>query len=156
MKLTPPLLVASRIAIVVAAVTLLESVDGSRAVADDVIQPSPMAQMLSGLNPANWKMPNFKSLLPGKEEKTRIKQKKDGLLSEVTQTASSSWTKTKQVFNPQKLNPINYFPASARTPSSNQPEPQPGFFRSMFFPPSEPVKENETVTDFLRQSRPTP
>ena len=132
----------------------------SPAAADTLVEPSPMGRLVQGLNPANWtmpewKMPNFQSLLPGQEEKTRIKKKKDGLFDEMSQTASNSWTKTKKMFDPQKLNPARMFPASARTPAKPSAPEKPGFFRSLFAP-EPPEKEVETVTDFLRQSRPSP
>ena len=117
------------------------------------------AAPLGPLNPANWKMPSFKmptfqNLMPGTDEKARITKKKDGLFQEVGQTASNSWKKTKEVFNPQKLNPTNFFTASSRTPSSTS-EKKPGFFSSLFSPaPAE--KASGTVTDFLRQDRPNP
>jgi hypothetical protein len=120
-----------------------------------------MAQIASGLNPLNWrmpqwKMPNFRRLLPGNEEKARIKNKKDGLFDEVGKTASNSWNKTKTALDPQKLNPANFFTASARTPSAPKAKEKPGFFRSLFAPEPEVEKSNATVTDFLRQSRPGP
>jgi hypothetical protein len=140
-----------------AALTLLLFVDLSTANAQTKsTDPTPIGRMVSGLNPMNWKLPNFREMLPAQEEKARIKKKKDGLFDEVTQTASRSWNRTKAVLNPQKLNPINFFPASARTPSSKQTQKaEPGFFRSLFTP-AEPPADNSTVTDFLRQSRPSP
>jgi hypothetical protein len=125
--------------------------------ADTVVQASPAARMLHAMNPVNWRMPqmpNFRDLLPGQDEKARIKKKKDGLVGEVGKTATNSWNKTKQVLNPQKLNPINYFPASSRTPAASpNEEKKPGFFGSLFGPPP-PEEDEETVTDFLKQSRP--
>lgn len=123
--------------------------------ADTVIGPSPMQRMVSGMNPANWtmpqwRMPDFKSVLPGQDEKARIKKKKDGLFTEVGETASNSWTKTKQVLNPARM-----FPASSRSPAKATKEEKPGFFRWLFTPEPE-EKEVSTVTDFLRQSRPSP
>ncbi|MDA8743826.1 hypothetical protein N9N28_04245 [Rubripirellula amarantea] len=118
------------------------------------------AAPMGPLNPMNWKMPefkmpSFKALLPGEEEKTRIKTKKDGLFSEVTQTASNSWNRTKEALNPQKLNPTRFFTASSKTPSTETEETKPGFFQSLFMGPAE-TKEPETVTDFLRQDRVNP
>ena len=143
-----------------AALLLAWTLNQTPASADTVIEPTPMGRFVSGLNPANWtmpqwKMPDFKSIMPGQAEKTRIKKKKDGLFSEVKSTASNSWTKTKEVFDPQKLNPARMFPASTRTPSKTTEPAKPGFFRSLFAPKPE-EKEVSTVTDFLRQSRPTP
>jgi len=143
--------------IIGAALTLLLFADLSTATAQTkTTDPTPIGRMVSGLNPMNWQMPNFRDMLPAQEEKARIKKKKDGLFDEVTQTASRSWNRTKQVLNPQKLNPVNFFPASARTPSSKQTKKaEPGFFRSLFTAAEEP-NDNATVTDFLRQSRPSP
>ena len=99
-----------------------------------------------------WKLPNFRELLPGADEKARIKKKKDGLVSEVGKTASNSWNKTKAAT--QKLNPVNFFTASSRTPSSKQ-EPKPGFFQSLFsFPPAPQRESSATVNDFLSQPKP--
>lgn len=112
------------------------------------------------LNPANWrmpemKMPSFKTLMPQAEEKARITKKKDGLFSEVGQTASNSWNRTKQMFNPQKLNPVRFMTASSRTPSESKTETKPNFFQALFAP-APPPKSTETVTDFLGQDRPNP
>ena len=142
-----------------ATLLLASTLAPSAAQADTVIEPSPASKLVQNLNPANWtmpqwKMPDFKSLLPGQQEKTRIKKKKDGLFTELTDTASNSWAKTKEMFNPQKLSPARMFPASARTPRQSEPA-KPGFFKSLFTP-EPPEKEVETVTDFLRQSRPSP
>lgn len=138
-----------------AALLLVWTTQQPAAFADELVPPTPMQRIAHGLNPANWTMPDFRSLLPGQDEKARIKKKKDGLFTEVSETASNSWTKTKEMFNPQKLNPARMFPASARTPSSNEAANKPGFFQSLFAPkPAE--KEVSTVNDFLRQSRPSP
>ncbi len=142
-----------------ATLLLASTLAPSAAEADTVIEPSPASKLVQNLNPANWtmpqwKMPDFKSLLPGQQEKTRIKKKKDGLFTELNETASNSWAKTKEMFNPQKLSPARMFPASARTPRQSEPA-KPGFFKSLFTP-EPPEKEVETVTDFLRQSRPSP
>ena len=145
-----------------AALMLLLCADQSTAVAQTkTTDPTPIGQMAAGLNPMNWKMPewklpNFRELLPAQEEKARIKKKKDGLVDEVTQTASRSWNRTKRALDPQKLNPANFFTASARMPSKTPPKKsEPGFFRSLFSP-APPADQNATVTDFLRQSRPSP
>lgn len=128
-------------------------------VAQEPAQPTPLGQFARSLNPLNWsmpqwKMPNFRSVLPGSEEKARIKKKKDGLFDEVGKTASNSWSKTKAALDPQKLNPVNFFTASSRTPAaSSARETKPGFFRSLFSPPPEP-QQDTTVTGFLRQPRP--
>ena len=136
-----------------AAVALALAVS-QNAMADEVVKESPMATFARNLNPANWKMPNFRTLLPGQDEKARITKKKDGLVSEVSQTASNSWNKTKQMFSPERMNPARMFTASARTPSTKEKSDKPGFFRSLFAPP-EP-EPSSTVTEFLRQSRPSP
>ncbi len=117
------------------------------------------ADRTNGQRPESYELEvaQLSGIAPRSRRKTRIKKKKDGLFDEVTQTASRSWNRTKEVLNPQKLNPVNFFPASARTPSSKQTEKtEPGFFRSLFTPAEEPADDNATVTDFLRQSRPSP
>ena len=145
-----------------AALTLFLLTGFSTAPAQEPAEATSTGSMASGLNPMNWrmpqwKMPNFRELLPAQEEKAAIKKKKDGLFDEVTQTASRSWNRTKKALNPQKLNPVNFFPASARMPSSNrQEEAKPGFFRSLFTPSEAPADSSSTVSDFLSQSRPQP
>ena len=127
--------------------------------ADEVTPASPFGQMASKLNPANWKMPkmpNFQGLLPQAEEKARVTKKKDSLVDEVGKTASSSWDRTKEALNPQKLNPANFFTASSRTPGNAAPtEKKPGFFQSLFSP-FVPADENETMSGWIGQPRPTP
>lgn len=153
---------AMRTAIGAAALTLFLFADLTTASAQTEVEPSPIGQMASGLNPMNWrmpqwKMPNFRQLLPGNDEKARIVKKKDGLFDEVGKTASNSWNKTKNALNPQNLNPVKFLPASARTPApSPQQESKPGFFRSLFAPAPPAKDDSATVTDFLSQSRPSP
>ncbi|WP_442505972.1 hypothetical protein SH528x_004791 [Novipirellula sp. SH528] len=116
--------------------------------ASDSVMPT-MGEFVSGLNPMNWKMPNFKSMLPGQDDTVRIKQKKDGLVSDVTQTASRSWQKTKEVLNPRRL-----LPAPSATPKDDSP----GFFASMFGAKSAAETETDkvaTVSDFLAQPKMT-
>jgi hypothetical protein len=119
--------------------------------ADETVQPTPFGQMINRLNPANWKMPNFRSMLPQTEEKARIKKKRESLVDEVGKTASSSWTRTTEA-----LNPARFFTTSAKTPATPNPTAKkPGFFQSLFAP-AVPPDENATVSGFLKQSRPTP
>lgn len=136
---------------------------GSEQICADEVKPaSPFGQMVTILNPANWKMPKmptFQGLVPQAEEKARITKKKDSLVDEVGKTASSSWNRTKEALNPQKLNPANFFTASARTPVKTAPvEKKPGFFQSLFSPfsPAVPEDENETMSGWIAQPRPTP
>jgi hypothetical protein len=123
--------------------------------AEETVQPTTIGQFFNSLNPANWKLPNFRSLLPQTEEKARIKKKRESLVDEVGKTASSSWTRTRDA-----LNPANFFTASAKSPAPS-PAPsapsrnKPGFLQSLFAPPV-PPDENETVSGFLKQSRPSP
>lgn len=146
---------AKGISIGAAALALVMLLQTQNASAQDPAQPSAFGQLARNLNPMNWKMPNFGSLLPGNDEKARIKKKKDGLFDEVGKTASNSWSKTKAALDPQKLNPVNYLPASSRTPSPKKPEQtKPGFFRSLFAPSAEPERQDGTVTGFLSQPRP--
>jgi hypothetical protein len=78
------------------------------------------------------------------------------LVDEVGKTASGSWSRTKQALNPQRFYPTNFFPASARTPSTPEPTgQQPGFFGWLFSPPV-PDVEDPTTSGFLKQQRPSP
>ena len=153
---------AIRITAGAAALSLFLMADLPNARAGTVVEPTAMQQIAHGLNPANWrmpqwKMPNFRALLPGNDEKARIKKKKDGLMDEVGATASNSWNKTKRALDPQKLNPVKYLPASSRTPAAKKKEEsKPGFFRSLLSPQPPAPKPSSTVTDFLRQPRPGP
>lgn len=147
--------VARRVLMAVAMIACCTLADSATATAQEQTAPSAIGQMFSGLNPANWKMPSFGEIMPGKQETARIKEKKDGLFTEVRKSASNSWTKTKEIFNPQKLNPVNFLPAANRTPVPNTEPEKPGFFKSLFTP--QPVqKETTTVNDFLGQPRPNP
>jgi hypothetical protein len=109
--------------------------------------------MMDGLNPANWRMPPFKmptmgSLLPTREEKDRVITKKDSLVTEVSDTAKKSWTRTKNALNPMKL-----IPAGFRQNSQTKPaEKKPGFFSSLLAPfPKKKTEPAPTVTDWLKQ-----
>jgi len=123
--------------------------------------PGTIGNMLHGLNPMNWTMPqfnrpNFRSVLPGQEDKRRIVKKKDSLFDDVSKTASNSWQKTKTVLNPMNLAPSNLFGGGPAASRPAEPE-SPGFFSSIFQPasarqPSQPT----TVTDFLSQQKPSP
>ncbi len=145
-----------RLAATIAAVMLVSS--PNLVGADELIQPSPMSRMVETLNPVNWrmpqwKMPNFKRLMPAKDETVRIRKKKDSLFDEVAKTTSSSWKRTKQVFNPQKMNPARFFQASAKTKSRAPKRNKPGFFGSMFGSSPKP-QSSGTVSDFLAQPKP--
>ena len=144
----------SRFVLVAASLALSIAISSS---STGIVSAQEGAAPMGPLNPANWKMPSFKmpsfqGLMPGNDEKARIKKKKDGLFQEVTKTATNSWTKTKEVFNPAKLNPTNFFTASSRTPAK---EKSPGFFSSLFSPAPQP-RQTGSVTDFLSQDRPNP
>ena len=98
-----------------------------------------------------------KSCCRKRKKKLELSRKKDGLLEEVTKTTSNSWRKTKEAS--KKLNPIRFFPASARTPVPSRQEasqPKPGFFRSLFSPAPVAKNDDSTVTDFLSNPRPSP
>ncbi len=110
--------------------------------------PSPLSRMASGVNPMNWKMPKLGNLLPSKQEKEQVVEKKDSLVSEVSNTAKRSWKRTKDTLNPMRI-----LPAGFRGESS-QPAAKPkegGFFSSFLSPSSEEKKPEATPIGFLRQ-----
>tara|TARA_R110002049_G_scaffold182485_3_gene350398 strand:+ start:12116 stop:12598 length:483 start_codon:yes stop_codon:yes gene_type:complete len=126
----------------------------------------PFSRLAQGLNPANWTMPKFempkfsapsmpslKSVLPGQDEKQRIVEKKDGLVTEVSKTASSSWTKTKEALNPMKM--ASWRPFGGDTTDKPE-EKSPGFFASLFQGPEPEEARPTTVTDFLGQNKLSP
>ncbi len=141
-----------RIPLLAISISLCLLAGNSRSFADEAIQLSPFQRMVRGLNPANWKVPGWNALLPQNEEKARIKKKKDGLVEEVSKTASTSWNRTKQA-----LNPVKFFTASSRsaTPPTDAEAKRSGFFQWLFTP-SPPPDEDSSVSDFLKQSRPSP
>jgi hypothetical protein len=114
----------------------------------------PAPKGVQKLNPMNWRIPSFRlpNFMVAHDEQERIVERKNGLVTDVKSTASRSWTRTKQVFNPARLNPMNLFAGSA-TPDSG--EKKPGFFSSMFAaPPAEPEERVATVNEWLGQERP--
>lgn len=122
---------------------------------------TPVGKAVSTLNPMNWKMPKFKrpamqQVLPTQVEKQRIKERKNSLVSEVSQTASRSWKKTKQVLNPKRLLPTNLFAAGPEQPQPPQQQEveQVGFFEQLLRPMTPEPDQGTTVNDFLKQDRP--
>lgn len=106
------------------------------------------------LNPMNWKVPSFRlpNFLVGHDDQDRIVERKNGLVTDVKTTASRSWQKTKETFNPARLNPMNLFASSATEPAT---EKKPGFFSSLLSPAApEPEERVATVNDWLGQERP--
>ena len=147
---------------ILTAVVIVAAVVGSNAdevTADELIKPSPTARLARGLNPANWQMPKWKmpdvrSIMPGQDEKARIKKKRDGFFDEVGKTASNSWSKTKAAFSPENFSPMRMFPASARTPSKPSTETKRSFWQSLFSPFPEEPESSGTINQWLDQQRP--
>lgn len=109
---------------------------------------------MSKLNPMNWKVPSFRlpNFLVHNDDQERIVERKNGLVSDVKSTASRSWQRTKETFNPARLNPMNLF---AGTSTDSTTEKKPGFFSSLLSPaPAEPEERVATVNDWLGQERP--
>lgn len=108
-----------------------------------------------GLNPMNWKMPefkmpSFKTMMPGAQEQDRIIEKKDGLMSEIGKSASNSWQRTKK-----SLNPMNVLPIGNKSNVQTMEKKEPGFFSRFFSPPAK-KGDSGTMTDFLKLDRPAP
>jgi len=122
------------------------SVDGTGS------QPGPFGQMMQGLNPANWRMPEFKlpkmsNFLPTPKEKKRVIEKKDGFVDEVSKTAKNSWRRTKETLNPMRLMPAGFKQNRQTQPA---PKKQGGFFSGLFGPRESPQKSS-TPSEFLKQ-----
>ena len=113
---------------------------------------NPLNWNLPSFKTPQWKMPNFGSLLPAPEDKERIIKKKDNLFTDISSTAKSSWQRTKEALDPQKLNPMKMF-ATSDSPETSAESERPGFFRSLFAAP-EPEERVANVNDFLGQDRP--
>ncbi|MCM2370046.1 hypothetical protein [Aporhodopirellula aestuarii] len=106
------------------------------------------------LNPMNWRMPSFRlpNFLVPNSDQERIVERKEGLVSDIKGTASRSWQRTKETFNPARLNPMNMFAGASDTAETKK---EPGFFSSLLSPaPREPEERVATVNDWLDQERP--
>lgn len=125
---------------------------------------NPFAKMAQGLNPANWKAPSMPkapkfrlpSFLVPQDEQNRIVERKDGLMTDVKNTASRSWQRTKETFNPAKLNPMNMFAGMSGPPKEKSSSP--GFFSNMFGGGAAanpgPEERVANVNDYLSLPRP--
>jgi len=101
-----------------------------------------------------FRMPSF--LVPN-DDQERIVERKNGLMTDVKTTASKSWQRTKETFNPARLNPMNMFAGTGTETKSTSQSDSPGFFSSMFGAPqaaSGPEERVANVNDFLELERP--
>ncbi|WDQ16028.1 hypothetical protein [Rhodopirellula sp. P2] len=128
-------------------------------------EPGAFSKMAQTLNPANWKMPSMPkapsfrmpSFLVPDDDQNRIVERKDGLMTDVKNTASASWQRTKETFNPARLNPMNMFAGAGTQSTATEKSDSPGFFSSMFGAPKAetgPEERVANVNDFLGQQRP--
>ena len=151
------------LALVVSALVVSALTAGSACAQDHTISDqapatfgeTPMGRVVHGLNPMNWKMPKvptFQQVMPSKEDKTRITKKKNNLMTDMKQTASKSWNKTKDVLNPKRLLPTNLFAAKPEATQPQRDVKQVGFFESLLRP--QPPQKTDSVNDFLKQKRP--
>ncbi|MEO9930663.1 hypothetical protein [Rhodopirellula bahusiensis] len=128
-------------------------------------EPGAFSKMAQTLNPANWKMPSMPKtpsfrmptfLVPNADQ-DRIVERKDGLMTDVKNTASASWQRTKETFNPARLNPMNMFAGAGTEKAPASESDSPGFFSSMFGAPKAatgPEERVANVNDFLDLQRP--
>ena len=124
-------------------------------VEDEPLPGSPVTRMMSGLNPANWRMPKLKmpsmaTFLPTKQEKDRVITKKDSLVDEMSTTAKTSWLRTKETLNPMRLIPAGFKQDGQTAPAAKK---EGGFFSSLFapFPPETDESEKPSVNEWLKQ-----
>ncbi|MCO8121121.1 hypothetical protein NHH03_05175 [Stieleria sp. TO1_6] len=120
---------------------------------DPPLPGNSLTRMMSGLNPANWQMPKMKmptmdQFLPTRQEKDRVITKKDGLVTEVSDTAKKSWTRTKETLNPMKLIPAGFKQNSQTTPA---PKKEGGFFSNLFAPKAAETEQAPSVNAWLKQ-----
>lgn len=148
------------VAIAIASLSLVMFTSSGNLSAETPEESSGFGKAASAMNPLNWKMPqikmpNFKSLLPSRAERTKTNEMKDGLFDQVGKTASNSWSKTKTALNPRNLNPVKFFTTSSKSAVKKTPvkEKKPGFWSKLLSPWPEEEPEQTTVTDFLRQPR---
>ena len=126
--------------------------------AEETVKPSAMQKFTSGINPMNWRMPEFRSASHYQDGKVHADRKQDSFFDEFTASASRGWTKTKVFFNPSRFSPSKMFSSSDRSSSkyssaNRSKQDEPGFWSSWFSPKPEP-KPIDNVNDFLRQSKP--
>ncbi|QDT08685.1 hypothetical protein [Planctomycetes bacterium K23_9] len=148
--------------VIVALSLVLAAIATAPAANADEYQPqTPVGRMMQGLNPANWKMPGLTTFMPAKEDKDRIIKRKDGLVSDVKETATRSWTKTKETLNPMRLLPTSLFGSTATPASTTADAPagtpiqKAGFFSSLMGNSEKEVQQtSSSVDDFLRQNKP--
>lgn len=148
------------VAIAIASLSLVMLTNVATVNADAPEEPSTFGKATNAMNPLNWKMPefkmpNFKSILPSKAEQAEVNEKKDGLFDQVGKTASNSWSKTKTALSPKNLNPTRFFTTSSKSAVKTVPvkEKKSGFWSKLLSPWPEEEPEQTTVTDFLRQPR---
>ncbi|TWT89185.1 hypothetical protein [Neorhodopirellula pilleata] len=120
-------------------------------------QPSALSKVAQKINPVNWKMPSLRlpNFLVPNTEQDRIVQRKNGLVQDVKETSAKSWQRTKQIFNPARLNPMNLLAGPNGADTTPKDPDKPGFFSSLLSPgPAEPTERVATVNEFLGQERP--
>lgn len=120
-------------------------------------QPSAFSKVVQKANPANWKIPSFRlpNFLVPHDEQDRIVTRKNGLFQDVKDTTSRSWQRTKQTFNPARLNPMNLFAGPSGGTTTPNDADKPGFFSSLLSAPApEPAERVASVNEFLGQQRP--
>ena len=144
---------------------LVSTFTSTPACAEEYAPQTPVGRMMQGLNPANWKMPEFKmptiqNLMPGQDDKDRIIERKNGLVDEVKGTAMRSWTKTKETLNPMRFLSGGLM---GGTSDGQQPVQQTGgFFSNLLSGGSQAVAEPSAVqpasgvNDFLNMTKPSP
>ena len=120
-------------------------------------EPSMVSKVAQKMNPVNWKMPSFRlpNFLVPNNEQDRIVQRKNTLVQDIKDTGSRSWQRTKQIFNPARLNPMNLLAGPNEAQTAPADPDKPGFFSSLLSPkPAEPAERVATVNEFLGQERP--
>lgn len=110
--------------------------------------PNPFVQWLSPLNPAGWRLPEWK--WPGQAKKSPVlQQKSGGIWSGMTSAVQRGWRTTKRTLDPTGGQSQ---PQRGRTDGRTQDKQE--SFWSGLWPQRQEPKQIKTANDFLSQPMP--
>jgi len=107
---------------------------------------STASKWMDAMNPAQWKWPTMPAM-PWTAEKPRIQKKSPSVMSNMTKSAKTGWSKTKSALDPTQI-----FGSDSKAKKAPAKDSDKGIFGAMF--KKEEPKEIHTVNDFLSQPHP--